>query len=144
MGAELVPSSEIVPEAFECLCCMDDVPPMAGLRICPMPKPMGCDHSMCKECFKRLVSGQVDKKEACVCPMCPDSRASMIPTWLVCRVLGKETAAAMAEIEQSHLGQANEGKIKLWQCPSPDCKNQMVLPRWWEHSKITDKRRLVD
>jgi len=88
--------------------------------------------------------GQIEKKEPCVCPMCPDTKASMIPSWLVHRILGKDFATAMAEIEQLHLGQANGGSIRLWQCPTPDCKNQLVLPRWWDHSKITDKRRLLN
>lgn len=139
---ELAFSPERVVEAFECPCCMDDVPPMNGLRTCPMPKPLGCEHSICKECFKRLVAGQIEKKEPCVCPMCPDTRAAMIPSWLVWKILGQESAKAMADIEQLHLGQANGGKIRLWQCPTPDCKNQMVLPQWWDHSKITDRRRL--
>lgn len=131
----------IVVDAFECPCCMEQVPAATGVRVAPMPKPMGCDHTMCEDCFKRLVSGQIEQKELSVCPMCPETKAASIPSWLVARVLGKRSAMAMAENEQLHLGQADGGKIRLWQCPIPDCNNRQVMPRWWDENKITDKRR---
>jgi len=129
-------------EAFECQCCFDDVPEMTGLQM--SPGSQGCDHVLCPECFKRMISGQIENKELCTCPLCPATSPSVVPSWLVLRVLGGEMAARLSAIEQIHLEKADEGRLRLWQCPTPDCQNRQGVDQDWDPEHVPDGERIVD
>jgi hypothetical protein len=129
-------------EAFECQCCFDDVPEMTGLQM--SPGDIGCDHVLCRECFKRMISGQIEQKELCTCPLCPATAPSVVPSWLVRSVLGVEMAARLSAIEQIHLEKADEGRLRLWQCPTPDCQNRQVIDQDWDPETVPLGERIVD
>lgn len=141
IGATFVNESGIVLEAFQCQCCFEDVPETTGLQMSPGAN--GCDHALCPECFERMISGQIDKKEPCTCPLCPATSPSLVPGWLVRRVLGEEMAAKLSTIEQVHLGQADGGQLRLWQCPTPDCTNRLIMDDNWDAAQVPDAQRVV-
>lgn len=132
----------IAVEAFECQCCFEKVPEMTGLHMSPGAE--GCDHVICPECFRRLVSGQIEKKELCTCPLCPAASASVVPSWLVRSVLGDGMAARLSDVEQIHLGMADGGQIRLWECPTPDCRNRRVVDEDWDPQQVPDTERIVN
>jgi hypothetical protein len=129
-------------DAFECQCCFEDVPEMTGLQM--SPGAVGCDHNLCPDCFKRMITGQIENKEPCTCPLCPATRPSIVPSWLVRQVLGDEMAGQLSIIEQIHLGQADGGQLRLWQCPIPDCTNRHVIDDDWDPERVPDGQRIVD
>lgn len=142
IGREYANEVGVAAQAFECQCCFDDVPEMTGLQMSPGIN--GCDHVLCPECFKRMISGQIEQKEPCTCPLCPATSPSVVPSWLVRRVLGDEMAAQLSTIEQIHLGQADGGQLRLWQCPTPDCTNRQVVDEDWDPEQVPDGERIVD
>jgi len=132
--------SGIVLEAFECQCCFEEVPEMTGLQMSPGGD---CDHALCPECFQRMISGQIEKKEPCICPLCPATRPSLVPSWLVRCVLGDDMAVQLSAVEQIHLGQADGGQLRMWQCPMPDCTNRLAVDTDWEPDRVSDDQRVV-
>merc|ERR1712107_267988 len=108
---------------------------MEGVRMSPTKD--GCDHATCRACFARLISSQIQRKEPCVCPLCPPSSPNAIPGWLIRLELGEELASQLPAIEQIHLAQADGGALKLWQCPTPDCTMRFCVATDWNPLHLT-------
>jgi len=133
----------VVAKAFECPCCFEHILPMNGVYMSPLNNER-CGHMMCSVCFERFASGQIEKKELCRCPLCPAAKAHVIPGWLIQRHLGATAAAANSQNEQIHLNQVDGGRIRLWQCPTPDCTNRHLVPEGWDPKNIADSERVAD
>jgi hypothetical protein len=141
-GKKYANETGIVMQAFECQCCFDDVPEMTGLQMSPGAE--GCDHCLCPACFKRMITGQIEQKEPCTCPICPATDKSFVPSWLVKQVLGDEMALELSKIEQLHIGQADGGQLRFWQCPTPDCTNRQLVDEDFDPEQVADGQRCVN
>jgi len=141
MAAAEATGMGLVADSFQCPSCYEEVPPMEGLYMSPTKD--GCNHAMCRLCFTRLISGQIEAKELCLCPLCPATSPSSIPGWLIRRELGEAAAADLVGIEQLHLNQVESGDMRLWQCPVPDCPNRLCVRSDWDPTHVNDAARVI-
>jgi hypothetical protein len=130
-------SDGIVAERFECPSCFDE----ASVGICMSPGK--CAHKMCGECFTRFVSGRLEQKELCICPLCPATSAGVVPGWLIHDICGAEAAAANNANEQIHLSKVDVGKMRFWPCPIADCSNRFVVDKCFKSQRQPDNERIV-
>jgi len=102
---------------FKCPGCFDKISSYAGLCL------PSCQHNLCKSCFERMAKTCIENKQLVSCPMCHQ----VIPGWILGKTLGVKWEQDNAENEQLHIMKSLQDGLRLWSCPSRDCKNIMFI-----------------